>query len=251
MALTESWEQSYRRNLRASASPESLLALRMRCLDRSLLRMNALGAQLGAPLGGEAREPERRRGRLPDPSAARASPRSWRCPTKTEHARRRAGARRARARPSLGPVLRSGATPTPRQTSAALEERTRQLAVPHFRAALLLLLGQSEARLGLPSGQSRLQAALLEAGTANAAQLELEIWTRLLKTALFDGNPAHVVEWAPFARVAAARAGSPGAELDAASRARPRRDRGDLDGARQLLERALTAGGPLAATSTL
>ena len=245
VALTESWEQSYRRICEAGASPESLLALRMRCLDRSLLRMNALGAQLGAPLGGEARESLS--------GAVAAFPRPERCESLTdaselalpddpstrrelEHAERELD--RAWALYSLGRYADA------RQTSAALEERTRQLAVPHFRAALLLLLGQSEARLGLPSGRSRLQAALLEAGTANAAQLELEIWTRLLKTALFDGNPAHVVEWAPFARVAAARAGSPGAELDAIE-GEARRDRGDLDGARQLLERALTAGGPL------
>ena len=65
-----------------------------------------------------------------------------------------------------------------------------------------------------------------------------------MRSELFDGNPAHVVEWAPFARAAAARAGALCTEIDAIE-GEARRDAGQLGEAKKLLTRALAQSGEL------
>src|SRR5690606_14284356 len=75
-------------------------------------------------------------------------------------------------------------------------------------------------------------------------QIEVEIWSRLLRGELFAGSRDKVLEWAPFARAAARRAGSGGAEIDGIV-AVALRGAGRLAEARALLEAALSAGEPL------
>ena len=83
-----------------------------------------------------------------------------------------------------------------------------------FRASWLSLFGATEARLGVRGARGRLEEALGEAARGHVPLVELEVWGRLLRNELFDGEPSRVVEWAPFARAAAARAGTGNAEID-------------------------------------
>ena len=66
----------------------------------------------------------------------------------------------------------------------------------------------------------------------------------MLRTELFAGDPAHVLEWAPFAHAAASRAGRQGAELDGII-AEAERDAGHLKAAKDLLDHALASSDPL------
>src|SRR5439155_26901956 len=65
-----------------------------------------------------------------------------------------------------------------------------------------------------------------------------------LRAELFAGDPAKVIEWAPFARAAARRAGRDGAELDGIL-GEALRTSGRLGAARAALEHALASTDPL------
>lgn len=241
--LTAAWERSHRRVCEATRAhggqSESLLELRMRCLDRRFDRMTALGTALAGPLDPQARENVS--------GAISALPRPERCESLTdaselalpddpnERARARQAERdldRAWAAYALG---RYGEA---REIAGALEQSTGGLRAPALRAALLSLLGTVEARLGsAQTARPRLEAALAEAAAAHVGHVEVEVWVRLLRNELFDGSPANVVEWAPFARAAAARAGASNGEIDGIE-AEARRESGELTAARKLLARA-------------
>ncbi len=250
VGLTVAWEGSHRRVCEATrvqgGQTESLLELRMRCLDRRFERMNALGAALGGSLDPEARE---------NGSEAIASlPRPERCeslvdaselalPDEPEKRTRIELAERDMDRAWALYVL--GRYRDAREIAMTIEKSTSDLQFPPFRAALWLLLGSLEARLGrAESARVRLEAALGEAAAAHAASIELEVWMKLLKGELFGGNPAHVAEWTPFARAAAARAGTGTAEIDGIE-AEARRDSGEIGQARRLLARALSSSDEL------
>jgi len=243
--LTRAWEGSHRRVCEATrvqgGQSEWLMELRMRCLDRRFDRMSALGAALAQPLSPDARasvsgavaelpRPERCETLLDDSELSLPQGSELRERVKrAEHELDRAWAEYA-----LGRYREA------REVAAALERDTSDIGFAPFRAALLLLLGSIEARLGsAEQAQRRLDAALLEAAAAHAASMEVEVWVRLLRNELFGGNLGQVVEWVPFARAAAARAGNGGAEIDGIE-AEARRDSGELVAARSLLRRALT-----------
>ena len=111
--------------------------------------------------------------------------------------------------------------------------------VDELAAERLLLAGAIDGRLG-GAGIARrdLQGAL---GLARAPAIELAVWVALLRVELFAGEPAHVVDWEPFARAAAARAGDRGAELDAII-GEALRDEHRYADARTTLRRAVAAG---------
>ena len=242
-ALLGAWEKSHRRVCEATrvqgGQPEPLLDLRMRCLDRRFTRISALGARLGGALDAEAR------GNVSD--AVVSLPRPEPCETLTEAAELvlpDQPERRARVLGGEKELDRAwsayalGHYREAREQAAPLEASTRDLGFAPFRAELSLLVGSVEARLG---GEARphLEAALRAAAEAGAARVEHDAWTRLLRGELFEGRSARVVEWTPFARVAAARAGVRGAELDGIE-GEARREAGDMGEARRLLTRALS-----------
>jgi hypothetical protein len=245
---TTAWETAFRRVCEATrvagAQPDTLYALRMRCLDRRLDRIAALAGALATPVDAAARE---------DASAAIAAlPPSGACVALTdpgELALPDDPTARARVLAAERDLDRAwSAFVLARYTDAraqinAIDERTGDLAAvsPGLRAAVLLLAGSIESRIGDASAaRVRLDAALAAAATAHAADLEAEVWTRLLRGALFAGDPDHVIEWAPFARAAAARAGLAGAEIDGIV-GEALRDAGRLAAARDVLVRALAS----------
>jgi len=248
-ASTRAWASSHRRVCEATrvhrTQSEALLELRMRCLDRNFERMSALAARFAAPLDVDAREnagaavlsiprpetcetlSEREDLALPDDPADRDRLR------KAELALDRAWAayalgRYTEAKDVAGGIEPQGTTPLP----AA------------FRASWLSLFGATEARLGVRGARGRLEEALGEAARGHVPLVELEVWGRLLRNELFDGEPSRVVEWAPFARAAAARAGAGNAEIDGIE-AEARREAGELREAKRLGTRALAAGDEL------
>ncbi len=248
VALTGAWEQSHRRVCEATrvqgGQPESMLELRMRCLDRRFDRMRALRAALGSKLAPDARE---------NLSAAIAAlPHPERCESlvdASELALPDDAEQRARVKQAEQDLDRAWAAYSlgryhdAQKLVEALSKKN--IAFPPFRAAFLLLSASIEARVGnADEARQRLDAALQDAAGAHAASLEVEIWTRLLKNELFGGNAARVVEWAPFARAAAARAKGGSAEIDGIE-AEARRNAGDYRQARTLLTRALASSDEL------
>ncbi|MBS1122299.1 MAG: hypothetical protein H6Q90_4527, partial [Deltaproteobacteria bacterium] len=248
--VAHDWEGSYRVVCEATRvrgeQSDRLLELRMRCLDRTLERFVALADALAMPLDASARAEAA--------SAAAQLPRPQRCEVliddaelalpadvtiraevaAAEHELDRAWAAYAIGR--YGPA---------RTQITALEARTGTLAAPPLRAAILLLAGSVEARIGQPAtARALLDRALAAAATAHAAELELAVWSKLLRLELFTGAPARAIEWSPFAKAAAARAGHDGAELDGIV-AEALRDLGQLAAARERLRRALASHDPL------
>src|SRR5258706_1868079 len=196
----------------APGVPDSLLELGMRCLDRRFDRMSALGSALSGSLDPETRENVS--------GAIAALPRPERCESLVdagELALPDDPQKRARVQSAERDMDRAwtnyalGHYREARENATAIETATSDLDFPPLRAPLLFLLGSIEARLGdARRARPRLETALREAANAHAGQVELEIWARLLRTELFDGNPAHTIEWAPFARAAASRVGASG-----------------------------------------
>ena len=245
------WEASHRRVCEATriarTQPEELRELRTRCLERGLDRLGALARELAAPHeAGGVRE------RLA--AAALELPRPEACETLTDRARLALPedpARRARVLEAerdidaawvafaLGDYARA------RTLTQEIETRTRDLTFAPLDAPLLTLRGSVEARIGDGEEARRLlEAALKAAAQMGDPALEVQIWARLLRGALFAGRPADVHTWAAFARAAAARAGLAGAEIDGIE-GEALRGEGKLDEARALLERAIASSDPL------
>ena len=261
------WEQSYRHVCEATRvhgdQSDALLELRMRCLDRALDRMGALAAALGgpkesrttpdAPNGAPSSELDAA-ARAAAPAAVASLPDALECekltdpaelalptdPTAREHARvAEHELDRGWAAFALGRYRDA------RTIANQTAETLAKLEAPAVRAAALVLAAAVEARIGTPSdAHAKLQAALDAAANAHAGTLELDVWARMLRSELFAGDPAHVIEWAPFARAAAARANRTGAEIDGIV-AEAQRDAGHLQLAKSLLDRALASTDPL------
>jgi eukaryotic-like serine/threonine-protein kinase len=245
------WATSYRRVCEATrvhgAQSDRLLELRMRCLDRSADRLGALAGALTAPLDRAARaESAAAVAQLPDPAACETVVDAGELALPADAARRaRAIAAErevdvARTLYSLGQYRRV------RETALALERTTRDLddSSP-ARAAVLVLLGAAEARIGAPDrAREALQRALAAAAAAHASDLEVAVWASLLRHELFAGAPERTIEWAPFAHAAARGAGLDGGELDGIL-AEAERDAGHLATAREHITRALASRDPL------
>jgi tetratricopeptide (TPR) repeat protein len=132
-----------------------------------------------------------------------------------------------------------------RDALAALERSTTGLDAAGLAATLATLAAAVESRIGEPTAaRAKLERALAATAKAHATALEYVVWMRLLRHELFAGQPARAIEWAPFARAAASRAGLDGAELDGIL-GEALRDAGDLAAARAYLGRALGSRDPL------
>jgi tetratricopeptide (TPR) repeat protein len=264
---SRSWELSYRTVCEATrvhgGQSDALLELRMRCLDRSLDRLGALATALAGTNDARA---------LPDapadavsnrldaaaraaaPSAVASLPQPVECETLSDPAelalpaepQQREHARAAEHELDRGwAAFALGHYADAKQIAASATAQLAALDAPAVRAAALVLDAAVEARTGtFAAAHARLQAALDAAAAAHSGALELDVWARMLRTELFAGDPAHVVEWAPFARAAAARAGRQGAELDGIV-AEAERDAGHLKAAQDLVVRALASSDPL------
>ncbi|MEO6773967.1 MAG: serine/threonine-protein kinase, partial [Kofleriaceae bacterium] len=264
---SRAWETSYRdvcaaAHVRGGPS-DALVQLRMRCLDRSLDRLAALAQALAgtndahgmpdAPAGAasSALEPA---ARVAAPIAVAALPPPTECETLTDDAAFAVPADPAQRERALGieheldrgwAAFALGRTPEARTLAARAVSALGGLEAPALRAGALALDAAIVAQLGTPAdGHAHLQAALDAAASAHAGALELDVWTRWLHAELRAGDPAHVLEWAPRARAAAARAGRQGAEIDGLV-AEAERAAGDLEAAKDLLDHALASSDPL------
>jgi len=264
---SRTWETSYRNVCEATrvygGQSDALLQLRMRCLDRSLDRLGALANALAGPKDahgvpdsptGDASPALDAMARVAAPTAVAALPQPAECETLTDAAALALPsdpAQRDRARGAEHDLDRGWAAFALGRYREAQDIASRALAAlagleaPAIRAAALALDAATTARIGTPAdAHAHLQAALDAAAGAHSGVLELDVWARMLRTELFSGDPAHVLEWAPFARAAASRAGRQGAELDGII-AEADRDAGNLKAAKELLAHALASSDPL------
>ncbi len=248
--LTRAWEASHRRICEATrvhaGQPPSLLELRMRCLDRRFDRILAFSAALGRPLDTEARERAN--------EGVAALPRPERCETLVDgaelalpddpHAREQV----LKAERDLDQAWAAYALGRYRDASdirSRVAEDTKDLNAPAFGAQLALLDAAIDGRWNAPeAARHSLRKALHAAAETHQHSVELEVWIKRLKLELFDGQLVRVVEWAPFARAAAARAGRESTEIDGIE-AEARRGSGDFTESRSLLVGALAKGGTL------
>jgi predicted Ser/Thr protein kinase len=238
------WSASYRRVCEARP-PDALLELRERCLDRAVERLAGLVGALGELDAA---------GRVAAPAAVAELPAPEACETladAAELALPAAPEQRAAALAAERQIDRAwsavaiGRYRDARGEVSAIERALAGITAPRVRADELALASAIEARIGDPAAaRARLDDALVAAAAAHAPALELDIWARRLRTELFAGDPARVIEWETFARAAAARAGRGGAELDGIV-GEALRDSGRLGPAREVLERALASADPL------
>ena len=239
------WGHSYRAVCEASrvrgAQSDTLLDLRMRCLDRALARFDALATALATPLdAGTRAEATGAVAELPPPDACEtlddpaelalpADPARRARVTDAERTLDRAWAQYALGRyPVAGKIVHELGS-------------VKELGAPALEAAVLLLDASITSRIGQPSAaRAQLEAALTAAAAARTPELEAQVWARLLRHELFSGNPARVIEWEPFAHAAAVRAGHEGAEIDGIV-GEALRDAGQLEAARAHEQRALAS----------
>ena len=221
------WATSYRAVCQTTHAPQ-LLDARLRCLDRAFDRLRALDAALAH----QAHAPQSV-GELPaandcetlavdDARASSPSPAALAAENTLD---------RAWATFALGRYREAGdliATLAPPE-------------LPRDRAELLALQATIDARTGKASvARDELDRALQAAAAAGAPDIEYDLWMRRMRTELFAGDPAKVLEWESFARAAASHAHRSGAELDGVI-GEALRDRGQLRKASELLEHALAS----------
>ncbi len=258
-AAAEAWTRSYRAVCEATHvrgdQSAALLDLRMRCLDRQLARRAALAHALTS--GPDERgDDAARRGaavafaELPAPAACVDVTSPAELATPTDPAIADAVARSLPRLDAAWAAYVLGRYPDARAALTALSTGPDAGAAerhPAYAAQRLLLAASLEARTGAPAAARALLDQLLQAAAAaEAPSIEAEAWVRLLRGELFTGDPARVVEWAPFARAAATRAHLRGAAIDSLV-GQAAHARGDLDGARRNLEQALTGADELRA----
>jgi tetratricopeptide (TPR) repeat protein len=266
---SRAWETSYRNVCEATrvhgGQSDALLQLRMRCLDRSLDRLGALANALAGPKdahgvpdspNGDASPALDSTARVAAPTAVAALPQPAECETLTDAAALALPADPAQRDRALSTerdldrgwaAFALGRYQEARDIAAHAVAALAGLEAPAIRAGALGLDAATAARIGAPAdAHAHLQAALDAAAGAHSGVLELDVWARMLRSELFAGDPAHVLEWAPFARAAALRAGRQGAELDGIV-AEAERDAGHLKAAKDLLDHALASSDPLRA----
>ena len=247
------WQASYRHVCEASRvrgeQSDTLLDLRMRCLDRALERFGALATTLAAGSLDAAT-------RAAAPNAVGELGPAETCETLTEPGELAMPADRHQRELVIAAehdldrawaLFVLGRYKEARPVLQGVERAIAGVAAPRVRAAVLSLASSVEARIGDPAiARARLDEALVAAAGAKAPELELEVWSRRLRSELFSGDPAKVLEWATFARAAAKRAGRDGAEIDGIV-AQALRNAGKLDESRALLDKALASKDPLRA----
>ena len=246
----QQWDAAYRGVCEATrvrgGQSDRLLELRMRCLDRALDRFEVLAATLEGPLEpGPRMEAAGAIAQLPQPDACRTvvDPAELALPADPAQRDRVLAAERTLDRAWTDFAL--GRYREARETVVALESTTSNLDADGLQATLATLAAAIESRVGDPTAaRARLDRALAATAKARATALEHVVWTRLLRHELFAGTPARAIEWEPFARAAALRAGLDGAELDGII-GEALRDAGQLARARASLNRALASHDPL------
>jgi len=248
-AHAASWELSYRHVCQATRvrgeQSDTLLDLRMRCLDRALAKMTALTDAFAENAAGADATSRALAlsaiGELPSPTLCETLTSLGELALPTERAER------ARAVEIEHDLDRGWATfalgryQAVKPIVTTLETSVASLKAPRLRASVLALSAAVESRTGDPKlARERLDEAQLAAAEAEAPELEYEIWARRMRNELFGGEPAKVVEWATFARAAAKRTGRSGAEIDGIV-GEAMRGAGRLDAAHELLGRALAS----------
>ena len=251
-ARSTAWTASYRTVCQATRvrgeQSDTLLDLRMRCLDRVLERFDALAAALTSPLDSGARiEAASAVAELPDAAACESLVDAGELALPADPAgRQRAIAARhdiARAWAAFSLSRYRDA----RELGERIERDVAGLDAPSVIAELAAVRAAVEARIGTKeTAKPALDRALVAASRANAPELETRVWAMRMRHELFAGDPARVAELLPLARAAAARARHEGAELDGIA-GEALRDAGDLGEARRVLERAWASKDPLRA----
>jgi tetratricopeptide (TPR) repeat protein len=249
-SVADAWEPSFRRVCEATRvrgeQSDRLLELRMRCLDRVLDRFSALTEALATSLDRSARlEVTSAVSQIGSPAECEALSDPAELALPSDPARRERAKIVEHALDRAWAAYALGRYGAARTQIAAVERDARELDAPALHAATLVLAASVEARIGAPAqARELLDRALVATATAGAHELELAVWTRLLRHELFSGDPAHTIEWSPFAHAAAARAGRDGAELDGIV-AEALRGAGKLEDARRHARRALASRDPL------
>ncbi|MBL9013292.1 MAG: protein kinase, partial [Myxococcales bacterium] len=186
------WEASYRTVCEASrvkgAQSDTLLDLRMRCLDRALDRFGALAEALAAPLDPQGRvEAVGAVADLPRPAACEAISEPGELALPADPAAR---ARATEAEHTIDRAWAAYSLGRYRDAGTALAALPETLGAPGVDAAALLLRAAVEARIGKPhTARALLEQALAAAARAHATELEAEVWARLLRHELFAGQP--------------------------------------------------------------
>ncbi len=245
------WQLGYRHVCEATRvrgeQSDTLLDLRMRCLDRALDHF----AALSGALAGSALEPS---ARVAAPGAIAELPSIDDCERMTDAAELALPSdarQRERVKAAEHDLARAWAAfslarySDARGVVASVQNALDGVAAPRVRAAMLVLSSSIEARIGDGNvARTRLDEALVAAADAKAPELELDVWSRRLRNELFAGEPAKVIEQAVFARAAAKHAGHEGADIDGVV-AQALSKAGRLAEARDLLDRALASNDPL------
>lgn len=244
------WERSFRAVCEATRvrgeQSDRLLELRMRCLDRALARFDAFVDALQAPLDPSGKvEAANAIGQLPDAATCETITDD---PTFELPADPKVRAEAAAIEAELDRAWSSYAIG--RYTAAstqeiALAERVSKLDVPALQASVLLLGGAIEARIGEGSrARKLLELAAIHAARARATELELAVWTRLLRQELFSGRGDRVIEFGAIGEATAIRAGHEGAEVLGLI-GEALRNANKLDAAKEQLTKALASRDPL------
>lgn len=237
------WQTSYRRVCEATRvrgeQSDTLLDLRMRCLDRSLARFTALASDISVTSEPAARVAAPAAvGELPEPAACEVltSAADVAMPTDPDERAKAASVEAALDRAWAAYTL--GRYQQARDILAAAAPSS---AMPRLLAEQRTLASAIEGRIGDPTtARARLDEALLAAAEAQAPILEYDVWMRRLRNELFGGDSAKVLEWATFARAAAKRANRTAAEIDGIV-GEALRNAAKYDAAREHLTRALAA----------
>jgi tetratricopeptide (TPR) repeat protein len=227
--VADHWNVSYH-EVCANTRSGALLATRMRCLHRALVRLGALATALTGKLDGP--------GRIAAPAAVGELPNSEDCeriPTTDD----------------------AGTDPA---TEAKLAQAWAQVGLGHYKQArdqlvrptqpraaaeALVLSSAIESQVGDPRiARTQLDDALVAAGSAKAPDLQYDIWLRQLRNEPVISEPTRMSALATAARAAAARAGLQGAEADAIF-GEALRNAGDYASARDVLGKAISTTDPL------
>jgi len=238
------WESSFRSVCEATRvrgeQSDRLLELRMRCLDRALDRFDALAGALEVPLDGSARaEAPSTIAELPSAAACRSLTDDAALALPGDPAARTEALSIERELDHAWAAYSLGRYYGARTRARALAERVAKLDLPALRASVLLLAASIESRTGEATrARKTLDTAAVLAARARAPELELAVWTRVLRQELFSGHYDRVIEWAATGEAAAGRAGHEGADVSSIV-GEAYRLAGQLDAARARLRAAL------------
>jgi tRNA A-37 threonylcarbamoyl transferase component Bud32 len=248
-AKAEAWRTLHRQVCEATRvhgdQSDTLLDLRMLCLERARERFELLAGELAATTeaGPRAAAPAAVAELPIEVCAKLTEPGELALPL---DAAQRTQARSVERGLDHAAVLFSlGRYDAAKAQTGALESAIGQVSVPRLRASWLALAAAIEARTGDPArARVQLDEAQLAAADAKAPELELDVWSRRLRNELVAGDRAKVLEWATFAKAAAKRVGREGAEIDGIV-GEALRGAGKYAAARAALELALDSKDPL------